>query len=142
MDRDDTIQSREDIIVNVRTLYSYLNGEEGQESKQWAIERMKLGKNYVVEIIDDKICFAPSRFVGYTNNTKEKHKENHGDGTKTDDLMPQFYTIVSDERLDQAFQEAIEPFGISTGSKKYWIPNETTIEEILSNCVNKKPRNY
>lgn len=142
MERNDIIQSREDVIANVRTLYSYLNGDEGQESKEWAIDKMKRGKNYVVEIIDDKICFAPSRFAGYIDNTKDKHEENHGDGTQTDDLMPQFYTKVVDERLDLAFQEAIEPFGISTGPKKYWIPNETTVEDILSFSANKKNVSY
>lgn len=142
MERNDIIQSREDVIANVRTLYSYLNGDEGQESKEWAIDKMKRGKNYVVEIINDKICFAPSRFVGYTNNTKDKHKENHGDGTQTDSIMPQFYTKVVDERLDQVFQDAVEPYGISTGAKKYWIPNDATIEDILSKKANEKPKTY
>ena len=120
------------MIANVRTLYSYLSGEDGIESKAWAIDKMKRGKNFVVEIIDDKICFAPSRFVGYVNNTIDKHEENHGDGTQTDNLMLQFYTKVTDERLEQVFQEAIEPFEISTGSKKYWIPLGMTVEDVLS----------
>ena len=132
MERNDIIKTRDDVIANVRTLYSYLSGVEGEGSKAWAIDKMKRGKNFVVEIIDDRICFAPSRFVGYVNNTIDKHEENHGDGTQTDDLMPQFYTKVSDERLDRVFQEAIEPFGIRTGSKKYWIPLGMTVEDILS----------
>lgn len=142
MERNDVIQFREDVIANVRTLYSYLNGEKGEDSKTWAIDKMKRGKNFVVEIIDDRICFAPSRFVGYVNNTIDKHEENHGDGTQTDDLMLQFYTKVSDERLDRVFQEAIEPFGISTGSKKYWIPLGMTVEDVLSKKANRKPKNY
>ena len=142
MERNDKIQFREDVIVNVRTLYTYLSGTEGEDSKTWAIDKMKRGKNFVVEIIDDKVCFAPSRFVGYINNTKDKHEENHGDGTQTDDLMPQFYTKVSDERLDKAFQMAIEPFGITTGPKKFWIPIGTTVEDVVSLNVNKEPKNY
>ena len=142
MERNDVIQFREDVIANVRTLYSYLSGEEGEDSKTWAINKMKRGKNFVVEIIDGKVCFAPSRFVGYINNTKEKHENNHGDGTQTDGLMKQFYTIISDERLDQAFQVVVEPFGISTGPKKYWIANDSTVEDILSFSTNKKKVNY
>ena len=142
MERNDIIQFREDVIANVRTLYSYLSGDEGEDSKTWAIDKMKRGKNFVVEIIDDKVCFAPSRFVGYINNTKDKHEENHGDGTQTDALMKQFYTIISDERLDQAFQVAVEPFGITTASKKFWIPKDTTVEDILSSSPNGKSKNY
>ena len=142
MERNDIIKTRDEVIANVRTLYSYLSGEEGEGSKAWAIDKMKRGKNFVVEIIDDRICFAPSRFVGYVNNTIDKHEENHGDGTQTDNLMLQFYTKVTDERLDRVFQEAIEPFEISTGSKKYWIPLEMTVEDVLSKKANKKPKNY
>lgn len=142
MERNDVIQFRKDVIANVRTLYSYLNGEKGEDSKAWAIDKMKRGKNFVVEVIDGKVCFAPSRFVGYINNTKDKHEKNHGDGTQTDGLMKQFYTIISDERLDHAFQVAIEPFGITTGPKKYWIPIDTKVEEILSSSANGKPKNY
>ena len=142
MERNDIIKTRDDVIANVQTLYSYLSGVEGEGSKAWAIDKMKRGKNFVVEIIDDRICFAPSRFVGYVNNTIDKHEENHGDGTQTDNLMLQFYTKVTDERLDQVFQEAIEPFEISTGSKKYWIPIGMTVEDVLSKKANKKPKNY
>lgn len=142
MERNDIIKTRDDVIANVRTLYSYLSGVEGEGSKAWAIDKMKRGKNFVVEIIDDRICFAPSRFVGYVNNTIDKHEENHGDGTQTDNLMLQFYTKVTDERLEQVFQEAIEPFEISTGSKKYWIPLGMTVEDVLSKKANKKPKNY
>ena len=66
MDRYDFIETREDIVSNIRTLYSYLQGEQGDEYKSWAIEKMIRGKNYVVEIIDSMICFAPSRFGNYS----------------------------------------------------------------------------
>ena len=51
MDRDDFIKNREDIITNIKTLYSYLNGEQSDEYKNWAIEKMARGKNFVVEMV-------------------------------------------------------------------------------------------
>lgn len=69
MDRIDFIETRDDIIRNIKTLYSYLDGEYGDEYKTWAVDKMVQGKNFVVEIIDSKVCFAPSRFVGYLDNS-------------------------------------------------------------------------
>lgn len=104
MDRSDFIETREDIILNIKTLYSYLKGEQGDEYKTWAVDKMTRGKNFVVEIIDSKLCFAPSRFVGYLNNTIDKHNENHGDGTQTDEKIKAYYQKIQDKRLDVLFQ--------------------------------------
>ena len=132
MDRFDLIESKEDIILNIKTLYSYLNGEYGNDYKTWAIKRMTQGKNYVIEIINDKICFAPSRFVGYKNNTKEKHEENHGDGNKTDEEISVFYQKLQDGRLDALFQKELSKYGVSTGEKKYWIAKDTSVNDIIN----------
>ena len=72
MDRFDFIETREDVIENIQTIYSYLNNEQDEDSRIWAIGRLTQGKNYVIEIIDDTVYFAPSRFVGYIKNTKKK----------------------------------------------------------------------
>lgn len=131
MERTDYIENREDIISNIETLYSYLHGESGEDHKQWAIDRLKLGKNMVVEVINGHICFAPSRFVGYVNNTREKHDDNHGDGTDTDNVLKTYYNKVQDGRLDLILQKELAKHGASCEEKKYWIHNETTIEDIL-----------
>ncbi|MDD5976618.1 MAG: AAA family ATPase [Bacteroidales bacterium] len=131
MERTDYIENREDIISNIETLYSYLHGESGEDHKQWAIDRLKLGKNMVVEVINGHICFAPSRFVGYVNNTREKHDDNHGDGTDTDNVLKTYYNKVQDGRLDLILQKELAKHGESCEEKKYWIHNETTIEDIL-----------
>ena len=78
MDRIDFIETREDIVQNIKTLYSYLDGKVDNEHKDWAIQRMSQGRNYVVEVVDSQIYFAPSRFVGYVDNTMEKHEANPG----------------------------------------------------------------
>ena len=132
MERTDYIKKRENIISNIETLYSYLHGESGEDYKQWAIDRLKLGKNMVVEVIDGHICFAPSRFAGYLNNTREKHDDNHGDGTDTDNIIKQYYQKVADERLDTIMQTELSKYEEASANKKYWIPNGATIEDILA----------
>ena len=46
MKRTDYIETREDIISNIETLYSYLHGDSGKESMLWAVDRLKRGKKY------------------------------------------------------------------------------------------------
>lgn len=137
MDRYDFIETREDIIFNIKTLNSYLKGEKGDEYKTWAVEKMTRGKNFVVEIIDSEVCFAPSRFVGYLNNTKDKHEENYGDGTQTDEKIKVYYQKVQDKRLDMLFQNELSKYKIYFGEKKYWIDKNTTVDDIISVARNK-----
>ena len=131
MERSDFIKTKDDIIRNIMTLYSYLKGELGDEYKNWAIDKMVRGKNFVVEVIDSKICFAPSRFVGYIDNSKDKHDENHGDGTQTDEKIKIYYNKIQDERLDLLLQNELLKYGASSGEKKYWIAKDATVDDII-----------
>lgn len=117
MERTDYIEKREDIISNIETLYSYLHGERGEDYKQWAVDKLKRGKNMVVEVINGHICFAPSRFVGYLNNTREKHDDNHGDGTDTDKVLKTYYNKVQDGRLDFILQKELAKYDESSAGK-------------------------
>lgn len=131
MERTNYIQTHEDIISNIETLYSYLHGESGEDNRQWAVDKLKRGKNMVVEVMNGHIRFAPSRFVGYINNTREKHDENHGNGTETDNVLKTYYNKIQDGRLDLILQKELAKHGESSADKKYWIYNETTVEDIL-----------
>ena len=131
MDRFDFIETRDDVICNIKTLYHYLSEENDDNTYQWATSIFKKGKIYVIEIIDSHICFSPSRFVGYKDNTKEKHQKNHGDGNQTNNVLKSFYQKVQDERLDVVFQKELSRYNLSSGTKKYWIPNDLTIEDIM-----------
>lgn len=131
MERTDYIETREDIISNIKTLYSYLHGDSGEDYKSWAIEKLRLGRNMVIEIINGHVCFGPSRFVGYLSNTKEKHDVNHGDGKDTDKRIKQFYQKVADNRLDALMHSELSKYEESSASKKYWIPNDMTVEDII-----------
>lgn len=131
MDRNDFIETREDIVQNIKTLYSYLDGKVDSEHKDWAIQRMSQGKNYVIEVVDSQIYFAPSRFVGYVDNTMEKHVANHGNGTETDNKIKIFYQKVQDVKLDVLLQKAMSEYDIVVGAKKYWISKDTTVDDIV-----------
>lgn len=132
MDRYDFITSKEDVVENIKTLYGYLGNPDDAETYKWATGILKNGRIYVVEVIDSKLYFAPSRFVGYKKNTADKHRENHGDGNQTNDKLVEYYQKVQDERLDAAFRSVLENFDLSSGDKKYWIPKDMTIEQLLS----------
>ncbi|WP_370641621.1 McrB family protein [Prevotella sp. E9-3] len=138
MDRFDFIETRDDVIRNIKTLYHYLRDEKDDDTYQWATSIFKNGRIYVIEIIDSHICFSPSRFVGYKDNTKEKHQKNHGDGNQTNDILKSFYQKVQDERLDVVFQKELSRYHLSSGEKKYWIPNDFTVEDILKYDNNTK----
>ena len=132
MDRYDFITSKEDVVENIKTLYGYLGNPDDAETYKWATGILKNGRIYVVEVIDSKLYFAPSRFVGYKKNTADKHRENHGDGNQTNDKLVEYYQKVQDERLDAAFRSMLENYDLSSGDKKYWIPKDMTIEQLLS----------
>ncbi len=132
MERIDFIVTREDVVANIRTLYSYLNGDFGDDYKAWAVDKMKRGHNFVVEIIDGMVCFGPSRFVGYLNNTKDKHEQNHGNGTETDSVLRLLYYKSSDSGIDDLFQKELAKHNETSGKKKYWIPLDMSLETVLN----------
>ena len=131
MDRTDFIKTRDDVIHNIKTLYSYLGDKSNGDTFQWATSIFKNGRIYVIEIINSHVCFAPSRFVGYRENTVEKHQKHHGNGNQTNAVLESFYQRVRDERLDLLFQKELAFYGLTSDSKNYWIPKGTTIDEIL-----------
>ena len=105
------IWNRQDVVDNIKTLYSYIDDDKGDEYKQWAIGILKRGHNMVIEIIDKHICLGPSRFVGYINNTKELHTIDHGNGNDTDRKLKEFYDLKEDDRLDKIMHNVLACFG-------------------------------
>ena len=99
---NDFIKTRDDVIDNIKTLYYYLRNRDDTEFFNFASQIIKNGRVYVVEIIDSHICFAPSRFVGYKDNTLEKHKANNEkNGNDTNAVLYSLYTRITDDRLNK-----------------------------------------
>ena len=133
MERTDFIENRADVIKNIYTLYSYL-GSNSEEERDWALNRFKQGKWYIVEPFGNMLFFAPSRFVGYKNNNIAKHTENHGDGTQTNEYFRRnrLYKILEDEFLSKQFKNFMLSIGIDKESAQFFIPYNQEISDLQS----------
>lgn len=131
MERTDFIESRIDVVKNIYTLYSYIDSELEKE-KKWALQRFKQGKWYVVEPFGNTLFFAPSRFVGYKSNTIERHIDNHGQDTETNDCFRnlKLYKEAADECLSEQFEQFMKTLGIEKGTAKFFIPYELDISDL------------
>ena len=141
MERYDFITTREEVLENIETLYSYMDNPNDADTYEWASGILKNGRIYITDIIDSKLYFAPSRFVGYTENTVDKHKADPGHGTQTNNKLTKFYREVQDVRLDAAFQTMLSKYGLESSEKKYWIPKDMTVEQLFA-ASNYKSKQY
>lgn len=69
------IDNSQKLKSNVDVLYKGLT-KNGGKDYDYAVNLVKQGRNFIVYAKNDKLHFAPSRFVGYANNTFRKH-QNH-----------------------------------------------------------------
>lgn len=131
MERSDFIENRIDVVKNIYTLYSYAKSTVA-EDKEWALQRFRQGRWYVVEPFGDTLMFAPSRFVGYKNNTREKHIFNHGDGTQTNNKFRELklYKEVADDYLSEQFERFMAKLGIEKDTSKFFIPYDLDIIDL------------
>lgn len=131
MERTDFIENRIDVVKNIYTLYSYAKSTVS-EDKEWALQRFKQGKWYVVEPFGNTLLFAPSRFVGYKNNNREKHTFNHGDGTQTNNKFRELklYKEMADDYLCEKFKLFMTTLGIEKDTAKFLVPNNLEITDL------------
>lgn len=131
MDRTDFIENRIDVVKNIYTLYSYTRSNSA-EDRDWALQRFKQGKWYVVESFGGCLIFAPSRFVGYKNNTREKHTQNYGDGTQTNNKFRELklYKETVDEYIAEEFKSFMNRLGINKDEAKFLIPADIDINKL------------
>ena len=90
------ITKRSELIANIETLERYLaKGNEFEKRK--ALSLVKQGICFVTYKVGDEIRFAPSRFIGYIDNTIEKHQANDTKhGTFTNGAIK---SLLNDEPL-------------------------------------------
>lgn len=76
-----TVKNKDQVVKNILTLESYINSTEYRE---FALDRIRLGKTFIVYKVGPETHFAPSRFIGYINSNEEKHRLSpYLDGKKT-----------------------------------------------------------
>ncbi len=131
MDRTDFIENRIDVVKNIYTLYSYTQSSVA-EDKEWALQLYRRGKCYVVEPFGDILLFAPSRFVGYKNNTTEKHTSDQGNEMETNNkfLELKLYKETADEFLSKQFEQFMTSLGIEKDTPKFLIPYNSNVDDL------------
>lgn len=125
------VKSVSQLIKNIHTLEQYLNQKVDPEYS-YALNLIKRGTCFVAVKQDDgEYRFYPSRFIGYVDNTMNKHENNpYKDGRETNFAIssavgskPQI-----DPALDSIYQQFCEKLGFIAKNKgsfgvlrKYWI---------------------
>ena len=123
------ITTREQLEKNIVTFNNYLFMGT-LEQKTWAIRRMLECSYFIIYSINNELQFAPSIFVGYVDNSINKHdsyKEKHG--TKTKNTINKLLKCepVSDRALFEEYFKYCEKIniekrenGVCNQSKKFW----------------------
>ena len=131
-----TITSKKQLIQNLNKVEEYLTG--GSDESYSAMSKyIARGRVFVTYIVDGKYHFAPSRFVGYKNNTLTKHENNNEkDGTITSPAISkilgsknQFYS-----ELEDAYLTYCEWLGATPTNHKrtFWLLNQDILDELTS----------
>ncbi len=113
------IKNLKDLSVNLETLENYLNSPVEKE-KEYALNRVKLGTCFVVYEIKEEKHFAPSRFIGYKDNTMGKHDNNNAkDGRETNPAISGVLktadascSLGNDDFLDETYKAYCIKLGI------------------------------
>ena len=127
-----TIKSKYELLQNIKTLDEYLDKEEGQEY-EFALNLIKRGTCFIVVKTEDDYKFYPSRFVGYSCNTMNKHKNNYyKDGRVTNAAINDIlgYKPMANTDLDDKYKNYCEKLGFNAYKKgsfcverKFWTLN-------------------
>lgn len=132
------IETKEELKTNLERIEAYLNDTD----ETAAYEMIKLignGTNFVAYQIEDsnEIHFAPSRFVGYLNNSLKVHSV-HKNGKDGRDTSSQINKILRKTRIyDDVLEKQYLAFCSKIGAKakdmqqtqrKYWLLNDIKIE--------------
>lgn len=124
------VKSLEEIRHNIAVLDAYLDKKTGPEYS-YALGLVKRGICFVADNSSGKYRFYPSRFIGYVDNTMDKHMSNTPkDGKQTN---PAISTILHDKpqhnlQLEELYQTYCQSLGFEANEKgargierKYWL---------------------
>ena len=125
-----TVATLEQLNTNLKKLEYYLqtgSAEEQQDARRF-IER---GTCFLAYNDGAKVRFAPSRFIGYQNNTFDKHSSNaERNGGVTNPAISKLLKTqqpLADVELEEQYQQYCHSLGITPrpkgsfgASRKYW----------------------
>jgi hypothetical protein len=125
----ETITTKEQLKQNIRTFETYLNSQD-TAVRDYTYELCKKGICFVAYKISGSWHFAPSRFLGYVNNSLEQHEKNNTkDGRVTNPAIDTILNKKPDsiQELEECYIDFCNKLGIvpnKTGAfgvaRKYW----------------------
>ena len=123
------IESVEELKNNMETLDRYLS-KKCESTYSFALGLIKKGTCFVAVSTQNGYRFYPSRFIGYAENTKDKHENNNQkDGRKTNPVISSLLgqKVEPNPMLDSAYRAYCEKLGFTANDKgsfgverKYW----------------------
>ena len=124
-----TVSSLEEIKENINVIDNYLaNGNEYECSYAKAL--IKRGTCFIAVASENGFRFYPSRFIGYSNNTMDKHENNFDkDGKETNPAISSILGSkpVPDNNLEEKYKDYCEELGFKANKagafnvqRKYW----------------------
>lgn len=124
------VKNMEQVEQNIAELE---RGRMGPEIEEY-LALIKRGTCFLPYLSENGLAFAPSRFIGYQNNSLESHAENqHRDGRATNAALNSICSSPPrhESKLERRYRDFCFNLGIapsSTGAfgvaRKYWITRE------------------
>lgn len=123
------VQSLDEIISNMKVLDSYLD-RKCESSYSFALSLIKKGVCFIAVRTEKGYRFYPSRFIGYSNNSMDKHLNNpNKDGKETNPVISSvlLQKPTLDPVLEKEYRSYCERLGFVPWEKgafgverKYW----------------------
>lgn len=131
-----TITSKKQLIQNLNKIERYLTSDSDELYDTMA-QYIAKGRVFVTYIVDGKYHFAPSRFVGYPNNSLIKHQNNfEKDGRVTTPAISKilgskniFYSDLEDAYLTYCEWLGVTP---TNHTRSYWLLNQDIINDLTA----------
>lgn len=137
------IDNSQELKSNVDVLYKGLT-KNGGKDYDYAVNLVKRGRNFIVYAKNGKLYLAPSRFLGYANNSFQKHRTHPTkNGSET---SPKIVSVMHTDWLGNAKLDLLhKSFCESVGSrgtlhKKTYIFLDSKAEKLFSDDGKPKKR--
>ncbi len=109
---------------NLATFENYLYDGSADE-QQFAYDLIQRGSCFIAYQVNGELRFSPSRYIGYLDNTKDKHLQNtKKDGRETNPAINKILdnTLAENEKLELKYLEFANELGIKPDNRKrkYW----------------------
>lgn len=119
------ITTKSQLIKNLDKVEEYLSSGSDKKYNEMA-GYIARGRVFVSYKVNGEMHFAPSRFVGYQNNTLTKHQNNHEkDGTETTPVISKIIGSKNqfDAKLEDKYLAYCQKLGVTTVNNKrtYWL---------------------